>query len=414
MRAWFENDKDRYLKYGVTGILLVCGIALLIQDYRISTEEIREGILRNSYGEGAKTEEITVRIDGDEKNDLDIQVSEQKYEDSDVDMFFQDCIRQIEKEMLGENKSPDSVTKDLNLMTELQGKPVEIDWKLENYEVINIYGEIQEEGLKKEGTVVNLEAVLTYTENPEKQAMYECTVAVYPKTLTGEEQFLQDVETEIEKKDKESQTKKTLELPDSLEGKELKYYRRMNSRGAVLMVMAILMGVLFYVQEIQKRGEKQKEKQRQMMRDYPEIISKLTLFLGAGMTMKRAWKKVVSDYEREKEIWGIRYAYEEMKMTYREMESGITEAESYERFGRRCNLQEYIRLGALLSQNIRKGTKGLSHILRLEAAQAFENRKAAVRKYGEEAGTRLLLPMFIMFAVVLVMVIVPAFLSLQM
>ena len=95
------------------------------------------------------------------------------------------------------------------------------------------------------------------------------------------------------------------------------------------------------------------------------------------------------------------------------MESGITEAESYERFGKRCNMPEYMRFGVLLSQNIRKGTKGLNHILRLEAAQAVENRKATVRKYGEEAGTRLLLPMFIMFSVVLVMVIVPAFLSLQ-
>ena len=28
-----------------------------------------------------------------------------------------------------------------------------------------------------------------------------------------------------------------------------------------------------------------------MMLDYPEIVNKLTLFLGAGMTVKRAWKK---------------------------------------------------------------------------------------------------------------------------
>ena len=52
-------------------------------------------------------------------------------------------------------------------------------------------------------------------------------------------------------------------------------------------------------------------------------------------------------------------------------------------------------------------------MLRLEAVQAFENRKAMAKKAGGEAGTRLLLPMFIMFAVVLVMVIVPAFLSMQ-
>jgi len=45
--------------------------------------------------------------------------------------------------------------------------------------------------------------------------------------------------------------------------------------------------------------------------------------------------------------------------------------------------------------------------------QAFEERKAQAKRLGEEAGTKLLLPMFLMLAVVLVIVIVPAFLTLQ-
>lgn len=413
MCAWFKVDKNRCLKYGIAILILLGGIVLLIMDYCVSTDEIKEGILRNAYGGGERTEEICLKIDGDAKKEMDIQVSEQKYEEHQIDAFFQECIRQIEKEMLGENKSPDYVTKNLNLMTELSGRPVEIDWTLGSYEVMNIYGEIQKEGLRENGTSVSLDAVITYTENPDRKALYECVVMVYPAKLSKDEQFLENVKTEIEKEDKSSQNRKELVLPKSVDGKKIQYYKRMDDRGLILIIMAILIGILFYLQEIQNQGERQKEKQKQMMKDYPEIVSKLTLFLGAGMTMKRAWNKVVSDYEEEKQIWGIRYAYEEMRMAYREMDSGITEAESYERFGRRCNMQEYIRLGALLSQNVRKGNKGLSHILRLEAAQAFENRKAAVRKYGEEAGTRLLLPMFIMFSVVLVMVIVPAFLSLQ-
>ena len=131
------------------------------------------------------------------------------------------------------------------------------------------------------------------------------------------------------------------------------------------------------------------------------------------MNMKRAWKKIVNDYESRKKVWGIRYVYEEMRSACREMDSGLTEAESYERFGKRCNVQEYVRLGALLSQNIRKGTKGLNQVLRLESVQAFENRKAYAKKAGEEAGTKLLIPMFLMLAVVLVMVTIPAFLTMK-
>ena len=95
------------------------------------------------------------------------------------------------------------------------------------------------------------------------------------------------------------------------------------------------------------------------------------------------------------------------------MDSGIMESESYERFGRRCGTQEYLKLGALLSQNLRKGTKGLGDMMQMEAVQAFAERKARARRLGEEAGTKLLLPMFLMLFVVLIIVIIPAFLSIQ-
>lgn len=53
-----------------------------------------------------------------------------------------------------------------------------------------------------------------------------------------------------------------------------------------------------------------------------------------------------------------------------------------------------------MSQNLRKGTKGLSELLKLESIQAFEERKARAKRLGEEAGTKLLLPMFLMLVVV--------------
>ena len=59
-----------------------------------------------------------------------------------------------------------------------------------------------------------------------------------------------------------------------------------------------------------------------------------------------------------------------------------------------------------MSQNLRKGTKGLSELLKLESIQAFEERKARAKRLGEEAGTKLLLPMFLMLVVVLIIVIV--------
>lgn len=52
-------------------------------------------------------------------------------------------------------------------------------------------------------------------------------------------------------------------------------------------------------------------------------------------------------------------------------------------------------------------------LLNQEAISAFEDRKNMAKKLGEEAGTKMMLPMFLMLAVVLVMIIVPAFLTVQ-
>ena len=101
MRAWFKVDKNRCLKYGIAILILLLGIVLLIIDYCVSIDEIKDGIHRNAYGGGERTEAVSLKIDGNVKKEMDIQVSEQKYEDYEMEEFFQECIRQIEKEMLG-------------------------------------------------------------------------------------------------------------------------------------------------------------------------------------------------------------------------------------------------------------------------------------------------------------------------
>lgn len=390
------------------------GIFLLAIDFLQSVRETDGVLERNAYGGGSRMEEMEVMIQGEEKKiPIEVEVSEQQYSQSEIQELFQSIIRKMEGLILGENESLDRVEYDMNLLTRIEDEPIEISWELDRYDVMNVRGELQPDFMKEEGTLVTLSAMLTYSENEEAQALYQCTVNVFPRTLDGEEKERSQIEEAVRKEEEGSRTSKSLKLPDKILNKKASYYRKMNSRGLVLAIMAALMGILLYALEIQNKGKEQEKRKRQMLLDYPEIVNKMTLFLGAGMTVKRAWRKVTEDYERQKEIQGERYAYEEMKRVCHEMESKVAESESYEDFGRRCNIQVYVRFGALLSQNLRKGTRGLIPLLKVESVQAFEERKARAKRLGEEAGTKLLLPMFLMLAVVLVIVIVPAFLSVQ-
>lgn len=150
-----------------------------------------------------------------------------------------------------------------------------------------------------------------------------------------------------------------------------------------------------------------------MKMDYPQIINKLTLYIGAGMTIRRAWFCIAQDYEKNREKTGKRKAYEEMVCTMNQIRGGGSEGECYESCGARCGITSYRKFGMLLSQNLRKGPRGITETLRRESEEAFEERMNQAKKLGEEAGTKLMIPMFLMLAVVFLIVMAPALLSIQ-
>lgn len=394
---------------------VILSAVLLVSDTRTANEEAGK-IIRNGYGQGEKTEFIEITADGKKiKTPIQITVSEKQYTQEEIKEVFNMAIRKLELLVLNSNSSLDNVRENLNLATAIPGQPIEVTWELDRYDVMNIYGELQPEALKeyKEGTVVHLKAFLKYIENPSMEAVHEMAARIYPPSYSGERKVLSAVKEKVEEKERNTVSKEIVKLPEKVGGKHIVYNKPMNYRGLAVLAMGIVITVLLKCLEYQENRKESEQRKTQMLMDYPEIINKLNLLLGAGMTVKSAWMKITSDYEKQRNIKGIRYAYEEMRTCCHEMHSGVSEIECYERFGRRCGHQVYLKLGALLSQNLRKGTKGLTELLRIESIHAFEERKSLAKRQGEEAGTKLLLPMFFMLGIVLIIVVVPAFLSIQ-
>lgn len=100
-------------------------------------------------------------------------------------------------------------------------------------------------------------------------------------------------------------------------------------------------------------------------------------------------------------------------MTYREMTDGMGELEALRRFGERNPLREYRKLALLLEQNLRKGTRELLAMLEREELLAFELRQNLAKKAGEEASTRLLLPMIGLLGIVMAILLIPAMMTMN-
>ena len=273
----------------VTCVLFISGILLTGADAVRSVKQLQPAIERNDYGKGSKTEVLDVKV-GNKKKKIraDIEVSERRYTTEEIQELFGRIIRRMDRLILNENQTPDHVETDLNLITEIPGEPVTVSWELDRYDVMNVKGEIQEKNIAKKGTLVKLNAVLTYTENEKEQAAYQCVVCVYPKKLSGEEKIKKTVTENLKKADEKQREQKALILPERLGKNELRYYHPFHNRGMIVLTMSIMIGILLCA--LQKQNEKKalEDRKKQMLKDYPDIINKLTLYLGAGMTVKRA------------------------------------------------------------------------------------------------------------------------------
>ena len=105
--------------------------------------------------------------------------------------------------------------------------------------------------------------------------------------------------------------------------------------------------------------------------------------------------------------------YEEMLATWRDLKGGMYEDRAYGSFGRRCGRPEYLRLGGLLETYVQQGNKELLLLLEQEASSSLTQALQEVKKKGEQTGTKLLLPLLLLFALTLLIVMVPAMLSMQ-
>ncbi len=158
--------------------------------------------------------------------------------------------------------------------------------------------------------------------------------------------------------------------------------------------------------------DKLKKRHLLMQIDFPDFLNKLILLVNAGMTVPKAMEKIVLERhieDKEKD----RPLYYELYTALMEIQAGKPDTKAYEDFAKRCKIPEITKFTSVIIQNIRKGNAELVSILRLQAVECWEIRKNVAKRLGEEASTKLLFPMMIMFAAILLIVVTPSVMQLQ-
>ncbi len=405
----YYTEKISLLVKVLAAGLCITGLAGLLS---LKEHSLAEGrfLPRQKY---AYRQELLVTPEEGDTEEMTVLVEPQRLSREESRELLDRTVEELEALILGENISLEEVRSDLKLIRRIEGLPIDIEWELDSYEVLNLDGSIRPEKLKEEGSLVGLTARLTC--NGEEN-VYRACVKVLPPVLSAKEEFMQELSEKLEELQEKGGEQGQKELPVQMQGKRLTWEEKKSSSPILILVLTFISILALYGAKDRELVQRTKEREQQMCRDYAQIVSKLVLLMGAGMAVRTAWEMIVRDYlaKREQEEKPLRYAYEEMALALREMQNGIAEIKAYENFGLRCRIPCYLKLSVLLEQNLRKGNHGLTRLLKAEVQEAFEQRKELAVRVGEEASTRLLLPMILMLIIVMVLILVPAGMSMQM
>lgn len=399
---------DYYVKKTALSLAVVFAGTLLCGAVRLGAQgEVILGedgrVPRGSYGEGAF--EITVAADYEGREIIvQVPVEYRKLSREETEKLLDELMEKLPQLILRNNESLESVSGNLNLEQHYEGYPFSVEWNSSNLRVINMNGDVYPESVPQQVTLL---ALLTYEEYSGEK---EITVTVTQPKLSAEEQMYRELERLVLEAEETSREQESFQLPEKFRGETLEWSQVTEDSSLALWTAAIAVAAAVYLFSDKDLHERLEKRRKAMRREYPELVHKLVLFVGAGMTIRGAFQKMAGDYTAKRKEGGAPSpTYEELLYTCRELYSGISEGAAYEHFGRRTGLQEYIRLSTLLTQNLKRGNSMLLDRLREEADRAAEERLQQSRKLGEEAGTKLLIPMVMMLAVIMVMIMIPAF-----
>ncbi|MBQ5660496.1 MAG: type II secretion system F family protein [Lachnospiraceae bacterium] len=403
----FRKIKRLLLGAGVCLIFSICGIVSVIIRSR---QPYLEWQSRPGYYEGTEKETWVVRREDGSEQEVSLAIEERLYTKEEAMKRLAEGKAAIDSSILGENENANHVEHPLVLPIEINNMGITVQWMSDCLDILDSQGAIKEDFRDEEGAVVRVKGILRCQEYED---IYIRDFHVFPRAAKGDS-FWMDVERELQAREISSREEEGFSLPEQINGEHILFLRQENNRIGILCVLGIVMVFLLSSAEDERILRESKLRREQLLVDYPELVSKLIVLMRAGMTTHSALDLISSDYVRRREKTGIkRYAYEELLITCREIRNGMPQDKVYERLGKRCGLVPYMRLGGLLTQNLKRGSSHLFDSLNQEAREAFEERKRRAKKTGEEAGTRMLMPMMLLLVTTIVIVLYPAFVSFQ-
>ena len=387
--------------------LFVAGVLGIGVSFLPDTQTPKTELERPEFGQ-TQTYSLTVEGIDEKEQTLSVSIDGREPETQGMISVFDDAFDSLKEQILAENESLDAIQSNLSLPSStIYG--IRVVWKSQTPEWIDDAGVIQTKEIPDEGCIARFQVKLSYSMY---EQYYTLDLRLIPPKKDAQ-YYLTLLTKKLKDENDTTKTQTSVTLPSVIEGKEITYKTVHTQPIRLLPTLLLLLPVILYEIAKQKRKEAYENRNKELLYDYPNFVFELGLMIQCGLNLRTAWGRLTAEYEQlQSKCAGYkRYLFEEMLVTRNQIEAGESEAAAYGAFGRRCKEQCYLRLGSSLEQNVRQGISGLEQMLDSELTQALEQRKNQALQEGQRMETKMLFPMFLLLALVMAILMIPAFMS---
>ena len=176
--------------------------------------------------------------------------------------------------------------------------------------------------------------------------------------------------------------------------------------GAIFfLVVTVLVIIVIWHISISKIGEAVTKRRDDCEIEFPNMVSKLSLLINSGMVLRDAWNAVA--YGKSGPL------YELMQKTCENMKNGMSDLEAIHKFGILSDSQEIKKFTSALIQGLEKGNSDLATFLIGQASELWAHKRQIMLQKGEIAAGKLIIPLGIMFAGIIMIIIAAAMQSMS-
>jgi tight adherence protein C len=139
--------------------------------------------------------------------------------------------------------------------------------------------------------------------------------------------------------------------------------------------------------------------------EFPNMVSKLSLLINSGMVLREAWYLVANGKE------GV--LYDLMKKACEFMENGESDVAAIHKFGVLSDSIEIKKFTSAMVQGMEKGNSELADFLVSQASELWAHKRQLALQNGEIAAGKLIIPLGLTFAGIIMIIVSAAMQSMS-